>query len=118
MITLSEKHSRNKLAAKALSVAFGMLFVFFGFLDVQPVMAQSPEYEQLEAYIERNAELLEWSQDIVRETENVSARKVLEEALSLHRRSIRMMEDGRPQLSYKTARSSRTAKGFLPANKT
>ncbi len=108
MSTRTQEQARIFSMASPLMTAFGLLFVLFGLLHAQPVLAQDAQHEQLQEYIERNRELLDWAYDVVRDTENMPARKVLEEALNLHRRSIRLMDDY-PLMSYKTAKGSRTA---------
>ncbi len=109
MIIPTQERSQKTIKASSLMMAWGLVFVLFGLLNIQPALAQGSQSEKLQEYIDRNAELLEWSHDIVRETENMPARKVLEEALNLHRRSIRLMEDGRFLMSYNTAKHCRTA---------
>ena len=71
------------------------------------VQAQENSSEYIQEFIARNAELLDWARGLVRETESQPARRVLEEAHSLHRRSVGMLEQGRPALAFGAARRSR-----------
>jgi len=93
----------------AFPALVGLVFILIGIFQVVPAEAQNSQIEQIQLYIERNAELLEWAFDIVRETENMPSRRVLEEALGLHRRSVRLLDDNHPLMAYNTAKHSRTA---------
>ncbi len=109
MSTHSTEHSHQRSATFPLPVLLGLLFVLFGLLNVQPAEAQDSPFDRIRDYIERNGELLEWAYDIVRETENMPARRVLEEALKLHQRSGRLLDDNHPVMAYETAKNCRTA---------
>lgn len=78
-------------------------------VQAPPSQAQGEGYEQVQGYIERNGELLEWARDLVMETESVPARRILEEAHSLHQRSVHMLGNDRPANSLALARRSRAA---------
>jgi tetratricopeptide (TPR) repeat protein len=74
-----------------------------------PAAAQLDTGDQVEAYIERNGELLRWAGDLVHETDNVLARDVLRRAADLHRRSENLLQDGRPGEAVLVARRVRDA---------
>ena len=105
----NREHSNQKGLLPLLPVLAGLLFILFGFLNVLPAHAQNSQYEMIQQYVERNAELLEWAYDVVGDTENMPARRVLEEALGLHRRSIALLDDNHPVMALNTAKHSRTA---------
>lgn len=109
MRTHNREHSHQQGLLPFLPVLASLLFVLFGFLNVLPAQAQDSQYEMIQQYIERNGELLEWAHDVVRDTENMPARRVLEEALGLHRRSVRLLDDNHPIMALNTAKHSRTA---------
>lgn len=90
-------------------IFWGLLFILVSFLNILPAEAQTNQLEKIQEYIDRNAELLEWANDVVRETENRPARRVLEEALNLHSRSERLLDDNHPLMAYNTAKHCRTA---------
>jgi hypothetical protein len=71
------------------------------------IQAQESSGEHIQEFIARNAELLDWARGLVGETESQPARRVLEEAYNLHRRSVGMLEQGRPVLAFSAARRSR-----------
>lgn len=73
------------------------------------VLAQDDGREQVQAFIERNADLLDWARDIVGGTENVPARRVLREARDLHLRSQDLLNQDRPLLALGVARRARAA---------
>ncbi|MBU8870865.1 MAG: hypothetical protein KOO60_08415 [Gemmatimonadales bacterium] len=71
------------------------------------VLAQ--DAEDLQNYLDRTEELLLWARDLVGETENMRARRVLKEAGDLHERSLRLTAEGRPLLARGVARRARSA---------
>jgi hypothetical protein len=109
MSTHNTENSYQRSAGFPLPALWGLLFVLFGLLNAQPAEAQESPFDRIQDYIERNGELLEWAHDVVRETENMPARRVLQEALNLHQRSGRLLDDNHPVLAYETAKTCRTA---------
>ncbi len=108
MLTHIREHT--KLQEAHIPVALlGLLFVLFGSLNPLPAKAQNSQSDRVQEYIDRNTELLDWSYDVVRETENMPARRVLEEALNLHRRSISLLAEDHTAMAFKTAQSCRAA---------
>ena len=91
------------------SALAALLLLAFFLLQARPSLAQGDGYEQVQGYIERNSELLEWARDLVVETESVPARRILEEAFSLHQRSQQMLVNDRPINALALARRSRAA---------
>lgn len=89
------------------------LVIFLGVLGpgllAPNALAQDAPLDRLQAYIERNEELLNWARDLVLETESGPARRVLHQAGDLHQRSISRMTEGRLQLSFGLASRAREA---------
>ncbi len=108
MRTHNREHTTHRPASSAASL-LGLIFVLFGILSAVSAEAQEAQFERIQEYIDHNAELLEWSQEVVRETENMPARRVLEEAMNLHGRSIRLLNDDHPVMAFNTAQHCRTA---------
>ncbi|MCP4292243.1 MAG: hypothetical protein GY780_10480 [bacterium] len=98
-----------RLQGRNFIIFWGLLFVLIGIMNAPDSQAQTPQYDLIAEYIERNTELLEWSYEVVRETENVPARQVLKEAQNLHLRSIRLLDENHPLMASNTAKSARTA---------
>jgi len=73
--------------------------------------AQTGGRDQLQQYLERNQELLEWAKELVVETGSGPARRVLSQANDLHQRSQGLFQGGRMLESYNVARRSRAAIG-------
>ncbi len=109
MSILNRKHLSPRPALISCLVGLGFFLVFSGTLLPTQCSAQVDQLERLREYIDRNAELLEWAHDIVRDTDNMPARRVLEGALNLHRRSLRLLEENHPLMAYNTAKNCRTA---------
>lgn len=88
----------------------------FGFLALALVgiipsmaVAQMGSGEQVQAYIERTAELLVWARGLVADTQSVPARRVLGQAADLHLRSKRIMDAGHMLEALGVSRRSRAA---------
>ncbi len=109
MSILTRDYPASRPSFISFPVLLGLVFVLFGYLNPLSAEAQNPQFDQIRDYIERNAELLEWARDVVRDTENMPARRVLEEAFNLHRRSSVLLDNNRPLMAYNTAKHSRTA---------
>lgn len=102
------RESRASMPRRGLNWALVGVMLILAVAPV-PAQAQHDQREQLQEYIERNAELLEIAYEAVRETENMPARRVLNEAANLHQRSIQFFEDNRLNAAYKQAQNCRTA---------
>ncbi len=63
--------------------------------------------EQVRAYIERNAELLDVAGALVRETNSVKARGLLDTATSLHRQSMGLMDQNSTTMAGRVAMRAR-----------
>lgn len=74
-----------------------------------PALAQDDGAGQVAAFIDRNADLLDWALDIVADTGSVPARRVLREAHDLHLRSLDLLGQDRPLLALGAARRARAA---------
>jgi len=61
----------------------------------------------VQQYIERTAELLQWARDLVVETESGPARRVLRRAADLHQRSLNLLARGRVVEAMAVARRAR-----------
>jgi hypothetical protein len=99
----SVHNHRKVLLPVFLSIVLGLSF------SAPSALAQDSQLEQLRDYLERNEELLHWAHDLVTETESQPARRVLQQANDLHQRSINLLEDGKPVLSFGVARRAREA---------
>ena len=71
--------------------------------------ARAQDAEDLADYIDRTGELLQWAKELVLETENIPARRVLREAADLHERSLGLVAESRPYLALGVARRARSA---------
>jgi hypothetical protein len=69
--------------------------------------AQTGDAAQLRDFIERNGELLEQATVLVKETNSVKARSLLETARSLHRQSIALLEQDALLMAGRTAARAR-----------
>lgn len=96
-----------KLALSVILSTLGLLLALMS--NPGSAMAQNSQYEQLQEYIDRNAELLEGAFDLVHTTKNRPARRTLEIAANLHHRSVHQFDDNRLIVAKNTAKSSRTA---------
>ena len=90
------------------SVFFAVLLLSL-MISLIPGSARAQDAEDLREYLDRTAELLSWARDLVMETENLPARKVLREAADLHERSLALAAEGRPYLALGVARRARSA---------
>jgi len=77
-------------------------------LAVAPASAQS-QNEQVEQFIERTAEIIDWAGEQVLETESQQARRILEEAKNLHGQSLEHLDRGRRTAAFTTSRRAREA---------
>jgi hypothetical protein len=85
-----------------------ILIVVFLFLAAAPAV-QAQQGESVAEYIARTAEILEWSAELVNESDSPTARQVLSEAQALHRQSQQHQAAGRPRQALATSRRARTA---------
>lgn len=65
--------------------------------------------ESVAEFIARTAEILEWSADLVNESDSPTARQVLTEAQAMHGQSQQHQAAGRPRQALATSRRARTA---------
>ncbi|MFT5232748.1 MAG: hypothetical protein ACI9UK_001742 [Candidatus Krumholzibacteriia bacterium] len=98
---------RNNQHRSPLLVLFTLIFAA---IMVLPATSQAQQaVEGVRDYIERTGELLMWSQELVRETESSPARRVLTQAVELHRRSVRLLEGNKPVEALAVGRRARDA---------
>ena len=71
--------------------------------------ARAQDAEDLREYLDRTGELLQWAKELVMESENLPARRVLKEAADLHERSLTLAAQDRPYLALDVARRARSA---------
>jgi hypothetical protein len=90
-------------------VILSFFIVLIGILGAESALAQNHDSDRIQEYIDRNAELLEWAHEVVRESENVPARKVLNEASNLHQRSMGLMQQNHGMRAFNLAKNCRTA---------
>lgn len=74
-----------------------------------PVFAQGHGQDQVADYIERTEELLIWAQGLISETQSVTSRRVLDQAVGLHKRSKGLMGNGHMMEALGVSRRSRGA---------
>jgi tetratricopeptide (TPR) repeat protein len=98
----------NKLRQGAARAAWVFSFLLLVVLVPSRAMAQAGG-DAVRQYIERTDELLQWAQGLVRETESEPARRVLQQAVELHQRSLGLMERGMMAESLGLARRARDA---------
>jgi hypothetical protein len=99
---MSTTRLHHRLAPAALGLA-----VLAGILLPGPILAQ--DGEALQRYLEQTGEILQATADAVRETDSERARRVLQEAVHLHERSLDLAMDGHPQQAFQLSRRARTA---------
>jgi len=86
-----------------------LLVLVVGLMGATAGMAQTEaQRDYVEAYIDRTAELLPEAVDLVRETEDVRSRKIMQEAIKLHDRSVQFLQEDALNRALKTARSARS----------
>lgn len=74
-----------------------------------PATSTAQSGEQLREFIIRTGEIIDLAADLVFESENQQARRILAEARGLHQRSQHHMERNQPQLALQFSRRARTA---------
>ncbi len=93
------------LGCHLLCVALGLWSVG----NVSSVRAQADDRTGVRDFIAETSDLLDWAGDVVHESENLQARRVLGEARRLHERSMRMVDQARPEAAMPVARRARAA---------
>lgn len=73
-----------------------------GVLAPVPVVAQA-DAPNVRAFIEHNAELLDYAAGVVSETNSTKARGLLETARSLHAQSVTLLDQGAPAMAFRVA---------------
>lgn len=99
-------HPRHTLLQ---GISGGLLALVIVAMLSGPVSAQGHGQDQVANYIERTEELLYWAQGLVSETQSVPPRRVLEQAVDLHKRSMGLMGNGRMAEALGVSRRSRAA---------
>ena len=108
-------HDRsNRIHACLPTLLLGGMLVFAGMLlpgigNISPAQAQVDNRDGVVNFIDQTADLLDWAGDIVQESGNLQARRVLDEAWRLHERSLHMVDQGRPDPAMPVARRARVA---------
>jgi tetratricopeptide (TPR) repeat protein len=82
------------------------LWLAFAAGGARPAVAQE-SLESVRAFIDRTADILDQVGEAVRESESDRARRVFQEARTLHEQSRRLLGDGRPLLAMRVARQAR-----------
>lgn len=72
-------------------------------------LAQTTDRAVVVDFIDQTGELLDRAGDIVRDSGSLQARRVLDEATRLHRRSQTMLDQGTPAMTLSTSRRARAA---------
>lgn len=76
-------------------------------LGTAPALAQAGD--QLDEFIARTGELIDWAAELVRESENQQARRILDEARNLHLRSQEHQRHGQPRQALTVSQRARAA---------
>lgn len=76
-------------------------------LGAQPTLAQSGD--RLDEFIGRTGEIIDWATELVQESENQQARRILQEASNLHLRSIDLLDRDQPRQALAISRRARAA---------
>ncbi len=90
-----------------LTAAILGLVVLAGVMLPQPTLAQNGE--ALQQYIEQTGEIIRAAADVVRETDNERARRIMQEAVQLHERSIEIAMEGHLNQAFKLSQRARAA---------
>ena len=112
---MNSAESKNNLRrlpnspGRSVNLSVLALAILLGGMQPLSVLAQDGSVEQIEQFIERNAELLERAQEVVTETESVPARRVLRQAFQLHQKSLALLAEDRPLGALAVARRARAA---------
>lgn len=105
-----QKRDFGKPAVRAMALPLVLAAAFLAVLaSPGGALAQTGSGEQLRAYIERTDELLDWASGLVADTNSDQARLVYDQARSLQRRALALMERGRLLESFAVARRARDA---------
>ncbi len=109
---MHDRSNRTPICLPALLL--GGMLVFAGIMlpgigNIKPALAQVGNGDGAVDFIDQTAELLDWAGDIVQESGNLQARRVLDEARRLHERSLDMVDQGRPERAMPVARRARAA---------
>lgn len=88
--------------------SLAILAAFMLTAAASPAIAQHGA-EQLADFIERTGEIVDWAAEQVKETENQQAHRVLEEAQSMHQRSLDLADQGRGVAALAMSRRARSA---------
>ncbi len=100
---------RSCISKKSLPLLAMSALVVVAMFTAPATSQAQPAGDSVRNYIERTAELLLWSHELVRETESSPARRVLEQAVELHRRSLRLLENGKLNEALAVGRRARDA---------
>jgi hypothetical protein len=76
-------------------------------LGSQPSLAQTGD--RLDEFIGRTGEIIEWAAELVQESENQQARRILEEAKNLHQRSLDLLDRDQPRQALTISQRARAA---------
>ena len=106
-MSTSTRHQARRLGVRV--ILSGVLALVIGGSAALPAAAQGNGQEQIQAYIERTEELLLWAHGLVAESQSVPARRVLEQATDMHRRSQDLMGHGRMMEALGVSRRTRAA---------
>ena len=108
--TSSLSGEKNPGRRKCISVrVFPIVFLLSLMVGFVSGSARAQDLDDLKNYLDRTDELLHWARELVLETENLPARRVLKEAAVLHERSLELLAQDRPYLALGVARRARTA---------
>ncbi len=71
--------------------------------------AAAPGLDEVQAFIDRTGELIDWAIELVHDTDSQQARHVLDQARDLHARSLDLLHDNRLRLALAASRRARSA---------
>ena len=101
-------HLRNK-HTMLQGILGGLFAMVITLASSGPVFSQGHGADQVADYIERTEELLIWAQGLISETQSVPSRRVLDQAVGLHKRSKGLMGNGHMMEALGVSRRSRGA---------
>lgn len=92
---------------RIISLSAVILLPLVWLLGTAPGLAQTGD--QLDEFISRTGEIIDWATELVNESEDQQARRILEEARNLHQRSLGMYQRNQPRQALAASQRARAA---------
>lgn len=104
-----DPHTRLRTTPRLalLSVILGLPSILL--LLSAPATAQTGPDDRVAEFIERTAEIIDQAAQLVLETENQQARRILHEARGMHQRSLRLLDHGQRRQALAVSQRAREA---------